>query len=145
MAQDGLPPMPEWRPDPAAEDAAARWPLRLLTLPGHFQHHTAFSGVDRLRRRQGPPICLLHPLDAEARGITAGDPVLLYNDQGEVGMTAKLSADTRPGVVAVEGNRAKSAYLRGGPLNVLTSDRLADLGAGATYQSTWLDVCLLAD
>jgi anaerobic selenocysteine-containing dehydrogenase len=143
MARDGLPPMPEWRPDPAAETDGARWPLRLLTLPGHFQHHTAFSGVDRLRRRQGPPACHLHPLDAETRGIVDGDPVLLYNDLGEVGLTAKLSTDTQPGVVAVEGNRAKSAYLRGGPLNILTSDRLADLGAGATYQSTWLDVRLL--
>jgi anaerobic selenocysteine-containing dehydrogenase len=130
---------------PPAETRHARWPLRLLTLPGHFQHHTAFAGVDRLRRRQGAPACLLHPDDAQSRGITDGASVLLHNDRGEVGMTARLSTDTQPGVVAVEGNRAQSAYLRGGPLNVLTSDHLADMGAGATYQSTWLDVRPLVD
>lgn len=140
MERDGLPPLPEWQPDPDIATEGARWPLRLLTLPGHFQHHTAFAGVDRLRRRQGSPACLLHPDDAELRGIVEGDAVLLHNERGEVGMTAKLSTDTQPGVVAVEGNRSQGAYLRGGPLNVLTSDRLADLGAGATYQSTWLDV-----
>lgn len=140
MACDGLPPLPEWVPDPQADLEGARWPLRLLTLPGHFQHHTAFAGVDRLRRRQGTPACLLHPDDAAPRGITDGVPVLLHNDLGEVGMTARLSTDTQPGVVAIEGNHPRSAYLRGGPLNVLTSDHLADMGAGATYQSTWLDV-----
>jgi anaerobic selenocysteine-containing dehydrogenase len=139
MARDRLPPLPEWRPDPAKEEAG-RWPLRLLTLPGHFQHHTAFAGVDRLRRRQGTPACLLHPEDAGSRGIGDGDPVLLHNDRGEVGMVARVSTDTQPGVVAVEGNRNRDAYLCGGPLNVLTADRLADMGAGATYQSTWLDV-----
>src|SRR5262249_59689515 len=51
MACDGLSPLPEWTPD--SEDGNVRWPLRLLTAPGHFKHHTAFNGVDRLRRRQG--------------------------------------------------------------------------------------------
>jgi anaerobic selenocysteine-containing dehydrogenase len=140
MARDGLPPLPGWEPDPTEEHEAARWPLRLLTLPGHFQHHTAFSGVSRLRRRQGAPACLIHPEDAGVRGIGDGDSVLLFNDRGEVGMIARLSADAQPGVVAVEGNRNQDAYLCGGPLNVLTSDRLSDMGAGATYQSTWLEV-----
>jgi hypothetical protein len=40
----------------------------------------------------------------------------------------------------VEGHRPQSQYLSGGPLNVLCSDRYADLGEGATYQDTWLDV-----
>jgi hypothetical protein len=40
----------------------------------------------------------------------------------------------------VEGHRPRSHYLSGGPLNCLCSDRYSDLGEGATYQSTWLDV-----
>jgi anaerobic selenocysteine-containing dehydrogenase len=139
MARDGLPPLPEWQPDPAAPEDG-RLPLQLLTLPGHFQHHTAFNGVEALRRRQGAPACTLHPEDAAARGIREGDAVLLFNGRGEVGMLARVSADTPSGVVAVEGNRPRAAYLCGGPLNVLVSDHLSDMGAGATYQSTWLDV-----
>jgi anaerobic selenocysteine-containing dehydrogenase len=139
-ARDGLPPLPEWTPDPAEAEEGARWPLRLLTTPGHFQHHTAFAGVVALRRRQGPPCCVLHPRDAAARGIRDGDAVVLVNDRGAVGMTARVSADTLPGVVTVEGNRPRAAYPHSGPLNLLTSDRLSDMGGGATYQSTWLDV-----
>jgi hypothetical protein len=55
-------------------------------------------------------------------------------------MYARISDDTPPGVVAVEGNRNQGHFLCGGPLNVLVSDHLTDMGAGATYQSTWLDV-----
>jgi anaerobic selenocysteine-containing dehydrogenase len=144
MAAEGLPPLPDWQPDAAAEQAAERWPLRLLTAPGHFQHHSAFAGVESLQRREGEPRCLLNPADAAARGIHDGDAVLLYNDRGELGLYAHLTDDTQPGVVVVEANRARDRYLRGGPLNVLTSDRLTDMGAGATYQSTWLDVRPLA-
>lgn len=145
MERDGLPLLPGWSPDPGEADEGGRWPLRLLTLPGHFQHHTAFAGVERLRRRQGAPVCLLHPADAQTRAIRNGDPVLLFNDRGEVGMAARISSDTQPGVVAVEGNRSRADYVRGGPLNVLTSDRLSDMGAGATYQSTWVEVRALTD
>ena len=40
LAKQGLPPMPDWRPDPAQPKAGG---LRLLTTPGYFQSHTAFS------------------------------------------------------------------------------------------------------
>jgi anaerobic selenocysteine-containing dehydrogenase len=139
MAVDGLPPLPGWAPDPEAEGEGARLPLRLLTAPGHFQHHSAFAGVESLQRRQGPPSCLLHPDDAVVRGIRDGDPVALENERGHVGLYARVSDETLPGVVVVEGNRSRSRYLSGGPLNVLTSDRLSDMGAGATYQSTWVE------
>ena len=51
LAAQGLPPMPDWQSDPEDERQAARWPLRLLTAPGYFQSHTAYSGVAYLRRR----------------------------------------------------------------------------------------------
>jgi anaerobic selenocysteine-containing dehydrogenase len=144
MEADGLPGLPGWEPDPAAAEAEGRWPLRLLTVPGHHQHHTAFAGVASLQRKQRVPGCLLHPDDAAARGIRSGDAVRLFNDRGHVGLIATVTVDAQPGVVVVEGNRNRARYLSGGPLNVITSDRLSDMGAGATYQSTWLEVELLA-
>lgn len=143
LAAEGLPGLPEWTPD-ANETDAERFPLRLLTLPGHFQHHTAFAGVRALRRRQGGPLCVLHPTDAEARGLKEGAAVLLHNDRGEAGLYVRVSDDTLPGTVAIEGSRGRSDFLRGGPLNVLVSDQLTDMGAGATYQSTWVEASPLA-
>jgi anaerobic selenocysteine-containing dehydrogenase len=97
-------------------------------------------GVASLRRREGGPWVRLHPDEAAARGIQQGQAVELFNAAGFVGLNAMVSSDVPPGIVVVEGHRPQSHYLSGGPLNRLCSDRLSDLGEGATYQSTWLDV-----
>ncbi len=133
-AEDGL--LPSWS-EPAADP---RWPLHLLTGPGHFQAHTAYEGVERLRRREGRPTCLLHPFDAEARGIRAGDEVTIANDRGAVGLWAEVGAGVPSGTVLVTTQRSRAAYRHGGPLNVLVGDGLSDFGAGATYQDTRIDV-----
>ncbi|MGH7114953.1 MAG: molybdopterin-containing oxidoreductase family protein [Stellaceae bacterium] len=142
LAAQGLPPMPDWRPDPEDERQAARWPLRLLTAPGYFQSHTAFSGVAFLRRREGPPCCILHPEDATARGLASGQHVRLFNERGSVGLVLRIADEVRPGVVLVPGQRADSET-GSGTINMLCSDRFTDLGDGATYQSTWLEVAAL--
>ncbi len=139
MAAQGLPPMPDWRPDPEEERQAARWPLRLLTAPGYFQSHTAFSGVGFLRRREGEPCCVLHPKDAAARGLSDGQRVRLYNDRGSVGLVLRVSDEIQPGVILVPGQRPDGETVSG-TVNMLCADRYTDLGEGATYQSTFLDV-----
>jgi anaerobic selenocysteine-containing dehydrogenase len=139
LAQAGHPPMPDWRPDPQEEQDATRWPLRLLTAPGYFQAHTAYSGVDFLRRREGPPHCVLHPEEAAKRGLADGARVRLFNDRGTVGLTLRISDEVLPGVVLVPGQRPDSETLEG-TVNMLVSDRYTDLGDGATYQSTFLDI-----
>ena len=131
--------MPDWRPDPEDERQAARWPLRLLTAPGYFQAHTAYSGVDFLRQREGAPFCVLHPDDARARQLTDGQRVRLFNDRGSVGLVLRIADEIQPGVVLVPGQRPDDEATSG-TVNMLCSDRYTDLGDGATYQSTWLDV-----
>jgi anaerobic selenocysteine-containing dehydrogenase len=130
--------MPDWIADPVDEAHAARWPLRLLTAPGYYQSHTAFSGNSTLRRRAGAPECVLHPADARKRGLTNGDDVALVNDLGEVRMRLRVSDEVGPGVVLVPGQRP-SGESGGTTINMLCSTRYADLGEGATYQSTCLD------
>jgi anaerobic selenocysteine-containing dehydrogenase len=139
LAAQGLPAMPDWQPDPEEERQAARWPLRLLTAPGYFQSHTAFSGVSFLRRREGAPCCILHPEEAHARDLCDGEPVRLFNDRGSVGLVLKLSDEIQPGVVLVPGQRPDGETVSG-TINLLCSDRYTDLGEGATYQSTWLEI-----
>jgi anaerobic selenocysteine-containing dehydrogenase len=139
LAAKGLPPMPDWEPDPIEQQEAARWPLRLLTAPGYFQSHTVYSRVEFLRRREGPALCILHPDDAAARGLADGVQVRLFNDLGSVVFTLRISDETQPGVALVVGQRPDSEALSG-TINMLCADRYTDMGEGATYQSTWLDV-----
>jgi anaerobic selenocysteine-containing dehydrogenase len=139
LAAAGLAPMPDWRADPDEERDAARWPLQLLTAPGYFQAHTAYAGVDFLRRREGAPVAILHPDEAAARGLENGTKVRLHNDNGAVGLVLKVSDEVRPGVVLVPGQRSSGETVSG-TINMLVSDRYTDLGDGATYQSTFLDI-----
>ncbi|MFZ0016069.1 MAG: molybdopterin-dependent oxidoreductase [Acetobacteraceae bacterium] len=139
LMKQGLPPMPDWQPDPIEATQGARWPLRLLTGPGYFLSHTAFSGVAFLRQREGKPYCVLHPTDATARNLHDGEPVRLVNDRGTVGLTLRVRDEVQPGVVLVPGQRPDNETV-GGTVNMLCSDAFTDMGEGATYQSTWLDV-----
>jgi anaerobic selenocysteine-containing dehydrogenase len=139
LAGQGLPPMPDWTEDAEETALGRRWPLRLLTAPGYFQSHTAFSGNAALRRREGVPTVVLHPADAARRGLRADDGVELYNERGAVGMRLRVSDEVSPGVCLVPGQRPAGEALSG-TINLLCGDRLSDLGGGATYQSTFLDV-----
>jgi anaerobic selenocysteine-containing dehydrogenase len=139
LAAAGHAPLPDWQPDPEEQRNAARWPLRLLTAPGYFQAHTAYAGVGFLRRREGGPFCVLHPDEAARRGLADGDKVRLYNERGAVGLGLRVSDEVLPGVVLVPGQRPDGETLAG-TINLLCSDRYTDLGDGATYQSTFLDV-----
>jgi anaerobic selenocysteine-containing dehydrogenase len=139
LAAQGLPPMPDWQPDPEEERLAGHWPLRLLTAPGYFQSHTAFSGVAYLRRREGEPCCVLHPDEAAARHLVDGRRVRLFNERGSVGLVLKVSDEIQPGVVLVPGQRPDGETVAG-TINMLCSDRYTDIGEGATYQSNWVEV-----
>jgi anaerobic selenocysteine-containing dehydrogenase len=135
LEAQGLSGLPDWQPDPAAE--AGR--LQLLTTPGYFQSHTAFSGVAFLRAREGAPCAVLHPAEAAARGLAEGQTVRLVNDRGSVGLVLHVRDEVQPGVVLVPGQRPDEDAVEG-TVNMLCGDAITDMGEGATYQSTWLDV-----
>lgn len=136
LADQGAAPLPDWQPEPLG---AAAYPLRLLTTPGYFQSHTAFSGVAFLREREGVPWAVLHPADAASRGLTDGQFVRLGNDRGQVSLRLRVLDEVQPGVVLVPGQRPDEEA-EAGTVNMLCGDGYTDMGAGATYQSTWLEV-----
>jgi len=139
MRSQGLPPLPDWEPDQQEQQDCRRWPLRLLTAPGYFQSHTAFSAVPFLREREGSPCCILHPDEARSRNLKDGQRVRLFNDRGAIGLILRVSDEVQPGVALVPGQRPDEETVSG-TINMLCSDRYTDMGEGATYQSTFLDV-----
>jgi anaerobic selenocysteine-containing dehydrogenase len=143
LASQGLPAMPDWIADSGESDEAERFPLRLLTAPGYFQAHTAWAGVASLRRRAGEPECVLHPEDAAARGLRDGQAVRLESRHGAVRLRLRVSDETTRGVALVPGQRPASG--KDGTINMLCSDRYSDLGEGATYQSTRLQVSAIPE
>ena len=77
--------------------------------------------------------------DADCRGIADGDRVRVYNQRGEIFLTARVDGTLSAGVVGAQLGWAKLSDA-GLNINVLTSDRLTDLGGGATFYSTLVEV-----
>lgn len=140
----GVAPLPDWEEDAIEKQQATNWPLRLLTAPGYFQPHTTYSGVASLRRQEGAPVVVLHPHDARLRELREGQRVRVFNDHGSIGLVLHISDEVQSGVAFVPGQRRDDETVSG-TINMLCSDRYTDMGEGATYQSTWLDVAPWAD
>ncbi|OYT68844.1 MAG: hypothetical protein CFK52_14330 [Chloracidobacterium sp. CP2_5A] len=78
--------------------------------------------------------------DAAARGIANGDRVRVFNDRGSVLLTARVNGAVREGVVRAPSVRwPKRSPGRAG-INVLTSERLTDIGGGAVFYSCLVQV-----
>ena len=77
--------------------------------------------------------------DSGPSSMSGGDVVDVYSSCGSIELVARIGTTVRPGLISARLDWAKLS--RGGVnVNVLTSDRLTDMGAGATFYSTLVDV-----
>jgi anaerobic selenocysteine-containing dehydrogenase len=77
--------------------------------------------------------------DALARSIVDGDVVRVFNRRGEIRLRARVDGVAQAGVVAARLHWAKlSSQSRN--INVLTSEKLTDLGNSATFYSVLVEV-----
>jgi anaerobic selenocysteine-containing dehydrogenase len=81
----------------------------------------------------------MHPADAERRGIQEGEMVRVFNQRGSMRLPAIINTSLPEGVVAAQLDWAKM-HREFQNVNVLTSERLTDLGGGATFYSTLVEV-----
>jgi anaerobic selenocysteine-containing dehydrogenase len=143
MERQGLPPLPTYVPlaeGPGNHELAARFPLQCIVPPNRFFLNSSFSQSELLRRRQGSATAMLSAADAAARGIGDGDAVRVESPRGSARFTARVTDATRPGLVVIEGiwwHRFQDGE-RG--VNVLTSDRTADLGGGPAFHSNLVEI-----
>ena len=147
LAAKGQDPLPGFTP--AAESrwgkAAAQFPLEFLSRKADNYMNSTFANLDGHRKMEARTSQRLemHPADAAARHIADGERVRVWNDRGELHLTAMVPVDTPAsvpqGVVAGRLDWAK-LHPEGVNQNVLTSERLTDLGAGATFYSVLVEV-----
>jgi anaerobic selenocysteine-containing dehydrogenase len=123
-----------------APELARRFPLAFVSPPAHNFLNTTFSAQKSLVQREGEPRLILHPADAEARGIREGQMVRTFNDRGSFLARARVSADARRGVaVAPSIWWAKHSPGRRN-VNAVTGQELTDLGGGATFYDVLVEV-----
>lgn len=118
---------------------ARKYPLELLARKADNFINSTFCNIPGVKAMETPELLEIHSSDAEARGIRDGDAVRIFNDRGSVTLTARVNGSTQSGVVAARLNWAK---LSPGSvsINVLTSEKLTDIGRGATFYSTLVEV-----
>jgi len=122
-------------------ESAKKYPLELLGRKSDNYMNSTFAnlpGHRKMESRTNQRI-EMHPTDAQSRGVVDGERVRVFNDRGSLELTAMLNATLPAGVVAARLDWAK-LHADGTNINALTSERLTDIGGGATFYSTLVEV-----
>jgi anaerobic selenocysteine-containing dehydrogenase len=118
---------------------AAAFPLELLARkPDNFLN-TTFSNLPTVQTMEEMGLLEMSANDAGPRGIRDGDNVRVFNHRGEILLKARVGGVVQPGVVSAKLYWAK--FTQGNRnINVLTSEKLTDLGNSATFYSVLVEV-----
>ena len=118
-----------------ADPASERYPLALISPA---TSRTISSTFGQLVRQK---ISLeIHPQDAGMRRIASGDTVRVWNELGEVRVTARLNPDLQAGVVLLPKGLWSRHTLSGNTANALAPDTFTDLGQGACFNDARVEV-----
>ena len=141
LKQQGLDPVAEFVPPDESRHVpkARQFPLELLARKADNFLNSTFTNLPSVQAMEQTGLLEMHSTDANARAIRDGDTVRVFNGRGEIPLKAKVNGSVSPGVVAARLNWAK---LTPGNLNinVLTSEKLSDLGNSATFYSVLVEV-----
>ena len=120
---------------------APPFPLEFLPRKADHYMNTTFANLPghQTMERRTAGILEMHPLDAEPRQIGTGDAVQVFNARGRIELVARVSETITPGAVAARLDWQKLSP-ENQNVNALTSQRLTDIGAGATFYSTLVEV-----
>jgi anaerobic selenocysteine-containing dehydrogenase len=119
-------------------ELARRYPLELIASKNDDSMNSTFGHRDGVDRQTAQ--IWIHPADAAERGLVNGQSVRVFNDRGTCYLNAWLSEDTARGVVRIPSTRWNKRSECDWGVNRLTSDRLADIGGGATFYSCLVEV-----
>ncbi len=127
-------------PDESRHSSKARaYPLELLARKADNFLNSTFSNLPSIQEMEEVGLLEMNAADASPRGIADGDTVRAFNRRGEMLLKAKVDGTVQPGVVAAKLHWAK---LEAGKrnINVLTSEKLTDMGNSATFYSVLVEV-----
>jgi len=123
-----------FQPDPATE----KYPLALISPSSE---RTINSTLGQLPR---PDVKLvMHPDDAQARGLADGDLVRIFNDLGEVHCELDVDAGIRPGTVSLPKGLWRRSTRNGVTGTALVPDSLTDIAGGACFNDARVQVASL--
>ena len=137
-------PVPAWVAPVESRNGAegsGNFPLEFLPRKADNFMNSTFANLPghRLMERKTTGLLEMHPADAAARGVASGDGVSVWNGRGRITLTASVGDSVPAGVVAARLDWQKLSK-DAANVNALTSERLTDIGGGATFYSTLVEV-----
>lgn len=143
-AQDGgpVPALPTYRPpnESGHVDGRGGYPLAMMSPKSHSFLNSTYPNHRRQAAREGEQKVVLHPADAEARGIAHNDAVRVFNDRGAFVAVARVGEDTIPGmVIAPMGHWVATSRAQATPA-ALNPTAMADLGGAPTFSDNRVEV-----
>jgi len=144
LAAAGEDPLPDYLPPyesvASNPELAAKYPLAMISPPARNFLNSTFVNVASLRAPEKEQQVHLNPADALARGICAGTMVTVFNDRGSFQARAVVSDAARPGVVMVPGVWWHKHSPGGRNVNMVTHQRLTDLGRGPSFYDCLVEI-----
>ena len=124
---------------------SGKYPLEFLPRKADNYMNSTFANIPRHQRMETKHAGALEMnwADAEARGVVEGDRVEVFNVRGSIRLRAQVGDSVPAGVVAarLDWNKLSGTDGHGGPnVNALTSETVTDIGGGATFYSTLVEV-----
>jgi anaerobic selenocysteine-containing dehydrogenase len=116
------------------------YPFRLMASPSFYALNSSFREREDLRKKEKAVFLQMNPADAEAKEMKEGDPVIAFNQLGEVSFVLHVTPKVPPGVVVAEGVWWLDHCPGPRSVNALTSQRLTDQGGGSTFYDNTVDV-----
>ena len=138
LAKDeSITPLPVYASTFEGWDAPERstFPLQLFGFHFKARTHSSYGNIDVLQAACRQEVWL-NPVDAGQRGIKNGDMVRVFNDRGEVRISAKVTPRIMPGVSAMgqgawhDANMKGDRIDHGACINTLTTHRPSPLAKG---------------
>jgi anaerobic selenocysteine-containing dehydrogenase len=144
LEAQGLDPVAAFTPPDESRHSskATHFPLELLARKADNFLNTTFCNVPVIQQMEQVGLLEISADDARSRKIMDGDVVRVFNRRGDIQLRARVGGAVRPGVVSANLHWAKlSSGNRN--INVLTSEKLTDLGNSATFYSVLVEVELV--
>ena len=141
LIAQGLDPVVQFVPPTESRHAAnaKSFPLEMLARKADNFLNSSFSNIPAVQGMEQLGLLEMHASDARPRGIADGDMVRAFNRRGEMILQARVNGTVQSGVVSAKLNWAKLTPGRRN-INVLTSEKLTDMGNSATFYSVLVEV-----
>ena len=123
--------------EPLNDLGEERLPLRLMTPNIASRIHSQFGNLEVVRSVVEEPAWEISVADARSRGLRSGDRIRVFNSRGEVTGKIRVTSRVRSGSLVFP----NGIWLgEGGGVNRLIASSETDMGHGAAFHNTRVDI-----